>query len=39
MIDKYLVEKFSKTYQINILNKEWIEKWKKFVGYEQIKEK
>ena len=25
--------------QINILNKEWIQKWKEIVGYEQIKEK
>ena len=39
MLDKNLAENLSKTCQINILNKEWIEKWKKFVGYEQIKEK
>ena len=28
-----------KKYQINILNKDWIKKWKEIVGYEQIKEK
>ena len=26
-------------YQIDILNKEWIKKWKEIVGYEKIKEK
>ena len=25
--------------QINLLNKEWVKKWKEIVGYEQIKEK
>jgi len=38
--DKKLREKISfANYQINILNKEWIQKWKEIVGYEQIKEK
>ena len=35
--DKNLKEKINKTCQINILNKEWIEKWKEIVGYEEIK--
>ena len=37
--DKNLKEKHNHTSQLNILNKEWIEKWKEIVGYEQIKEK
>ena len=38
--DKKSRENISFTnYQINILNKEWIQKWKEIVGYEQIKEK
>ena len=28
-----------KNQQFNILDKEWIEKWKEYVGYEEIKEK
>mgnify|MGYP002624492053 CR=1 FL=1 len=39
MFNENLREKFNKTCQINILNKEWIKKWKEIVGYEQIKEK
>jgi hypothetical protein len=35
--DKNLKEKINTTCQINILNKEWIEKWKEIVGYEEIK--
>ena len=35
--DKNLKEKLNTTCQINILNKEWIEKWKQIVGYEEIK--
>jgi len=39
--DKKLREKYYTpyTFQINILNKEWVKKWKGIVGYEQIKEK
>ena len=37
MFDKNL--KLNTQCQINILNKEWIEKWKEIVGYEEIKEK
>ena len=40
--DKKLREKIntlSAPCQINILNKEWVEKWKEIVGYEKIKEK
>ena len=39
MFDKSLREKLQKPCQINILNKEWIKKWKEIIGYEQIKEK
>ena len=37
--DKNLRDKLNTTCQINILNKEWIKKWKEIVDYEQIKEK
>ena len=42
VFDKKLREKHNTNianYQIYILNKEWIEKWKEIVGYEKIKEK
>jgi hypothetical protein len=39
MKDKNLKSKIIRVCQINILNKEWIQKWKEIVGYEQIKEK
>ena len=42
LFDKNLKENLNTNftkYQINILNKDWIKKWKEIVGYEQIKEK
>jgi hypothetical protein len=39
ILDQNLKQKFNKTCQINILNKEWLKKWKEIVGYEKIKEK
>ena len=38
--NNYILEKKTKkNQQFNILDKEWIEKWKEYVGYEEIKDK
>ena len=38
--NNFLTKKITrKNQQFNILDKEWIEKWKEYVGYEQIKDK
>ena len=39
MFQENLREKYNKSCQINILNKEWLKKWKEIVCYEQVKEK